>query len=85
MNVTSAGLKFAVDQRRTKLGLTQEQLAEQLGIARTLMLGRIDKVDATGSLELIYMLAEALGMRPQTLLTHAEKGSKLVKRKEGRK
>ncbi len=82
MDITSKGFKLAVDCQRHKQGLTQQDLATKTGISRTLMLGRIAKVDKTGSLELVYMIAEALGIPASVLLAEAEHGTDTIDRLE---
>lgn len=68
-------LSYAIGYYRKKKGITQEKLAEELGISRQ----HIASVEAPGmhrgvSLELLFNIADVLGIEPYLLLKfHIEK------------
>lgn len=56
-----------VRETRRRLGLTQEQLAEQVGISASFM-GHIERGTRVASLETLVGLCNELGVTPQYLL-----------------
>lgn len=59
----------AVRERRTAKGWTQEQLAEEAGIA-AIQLGFVERGENVPKLTLILRIAKALGVRPGELIDH---------------
>jgi transcriptional regulator with XRE-family HTH domain len=59
---TTASLGHAIKHYRQQAGLTQEQLAEQVGIDRT-YLSRLEKGEGTEQLRRVIVLLRRLGVR----------------------
>jgi transcriptional regulator with XRE-family HTH domain len=62
---------LAVRRRRTKLGLSQEELAKQAGLHRTYV-GAVERGERNVTLRSIQGLARALGIPASRLLVDAE-------------
>lgn len=62
-------IKFGkkVREERTKLGLSQEELASRAGVHRT-YIGMIERAEKNITLENIEKFAKALGKKPDELL-----------------
>jgi transcriptional regulator with XRE-family HTH domain len=67
LEATKTCLAKNVRRLRTKIGMTQEELAEYVGIYRT-YLSRIESGQANPSLSVIIALASALETSPDQLL-----------------
>ncbi len=66
---TTASLGHAIKHYRQQAGLTQEDLAEQVGIDRT-YLSRLEKGEGTEQLRRVIVLLRRLGVR--ATLKHAD-------------
>ena len=62
-------IKFGhkVRERRTDLGLSQEELAARAGVHRT-YIGMIERAEKNITLENIEKIAKALGLKPSELI-----------------
>lgn len=65
----------AVRERRTSLGLSQEELADRAGLHRTYV-GSIERGERNPSLLNIARLAKALRVRPSELMPELARGGK---------
>jgi transcriptional regulator with XRE-family HTH domain len=65
------GLGAAIRERRQRLGLTQEQLADRAGLHRTYM-GGIERGERNVAVKNLTLIAAALGMSLSQLVVEGE-------------
>ena len=69
----SVALGAAVRERRKKLGLSQESLANEAGLDRTYV-GGVERGERNPTLKVLWKLAEALQIPPSALVKRTEIG-----------
>ncbi|MBK1725561.1 helix-turn-helix domain-containing protein [Halorhodospira neutriphila] len=67
-------MREQIRQARRQAGLTQAQLAEQLGVAQS-GISRIESGERPVTVEMLQAIAEALGVEPAKLLGPGERAA----------
>jgi len=67
-----SALGLTIRESRHEMGLSQEELADRIGLHRT-YIGGIERGERNVSLENILRIADSLKIRPSVLLDMAEK------------